>query len=121
LADCAAKTELIDWVLENTDNSYLPFGSPNHGAKSLAEFQRITRDIEARVQAQRDAESARQLADQNRKAARATELIFNAIRRKDSKAVVALLDRGADRNAVDANGQTAEEYAQKMGLGGLFL
>jgi len=121
LADFDAKTDLIEWILENTDNCYLPFGKPNHGAKSLAEFQRITRDIEARVQAQRDAESARQLVDQNRKAARASELIFNAIRRKDSKAVVALLARGADRNAVDADGQTAEEYAQTMGLGGLFL
>jgi len=120
LADCDAKTELIDWIFENTANSYLPFGSPNHGAKSMAEFQRITRNIEARLQAQRDAESARQLADKNRKATRATELIFNAIRRKDSKAVVALLARGADRNAVDANGQTASEYAEKMGLGGLF-
>jgi hypothetical protein len=121
LADFDAKTELIDWILENTNNCYLPFGSPNHGAKSLAEFQRITRNIESRLQSQRDAESARHLADKNRKAARATELIFNAIRRKDSKAIVALLARGADRNAVNASGQTVEEYANAVGLGSLFL
>ncbi len=28
-----------DWVLANTNNPYLPFGSQNHGAKSLTDYQ----------------------------------------------------------------------------------
>jgi hypothetical protein len=28
-----------DWILANTNNPYLPFGSQNHGAKSLSDYQ----------------------------------------------------------------------------------
>lgn len=44
-------TEVGDWVLARTRNPYLPFGRPNHGARSLEEFRRLDEEYEARCQA----------------------------------------------------------------------
>jgi hypothetical protein len=34
--------ELADWILARTNNPYVPFGTQNHGAKSLAEYRAAT-------------------------------------------------------------------------------
>jgi hypothetical protein len=46
---------------------------------------------------------------------RAENNIWNAIRRNDTKAVIALLSKGLDRNAMLRDGQTLAEYALKCG------
>ena len=114
------RVELIDWVLKHTENDYLPFGSSNHGAKSVADYKYRCAEIADRKKARYRAEQDRQQEAQERKANEASRKLFAAIRRNDSNAVKALLAKGGDFNAVDESGQTALEYARALGLGHLF-
>jgi hypothetical protein len=106
---------LADWILAHTNNPWAPFGSSNYGARSLAEFRAFQqRAATARVERARN-ESERQSAAAVRIADKATHDIFAAIRRKDIKAVEALLLRGARLNIPDDTGKTAMAYAQSLG------
>ena len=114
------RVELINWILSHTDNDYLPFGSSNHGAKSLDDYRQRCEQIAERSNARKKAEEERQLEAKLRKANEASQRLFGAIRRKDVKAVEALIAKGADCNVVDESGLTALEYARSLGLGHLF-
>ncbi len=106
---------LADWILAHTNNPWAPFGSSNLGARSLAEFQAIQqRAATARIQRAQN-ENERQAAVASRIANKATHDIFAAIRRKDIKAVQALLLRGARLDVSDDTGKTAMVYAQSLG------
>lgn len=108
--------DLADWVLANTSNPWAPFGNYNEGgARSLAEWDAyVQRRDEHRVASlQRDKE-LHAMASEG-KAEKATKDIFSAIRRKDTKAVQALLLRGARLDVPNATGRTALAYAQSLG------
>lgn len=92
LPDARKRVDLINWILANTNNDYLPFGSSNHGAKSIEEYHVLS----------------------DRVASHGVE------RRKDEKAIKTLLARGADFNLRDASGQSALQVAMAAGLGHLF-
>ena len=114
------RTSVIDWVLAHTENSYLPFGTHNFGAKSLDEFLALSARAVKNAAARSLAEKNRQLEAKARKATEATHKLFGALRRRDEKAVSALLSQGADIHAANEQGQTALEYAQSVGLHQLF-
>ncbi len=120
LPDANGRVELINWILNHTENDYLPFGSSNHGAKSLDDYHHRCEQISERSKARNKAERERQRKAKVRKANEASQRLFGAIRRKDVKAVEALIARGADCHAVDESGLTALEYARSLGLGHLF-
>lgn len=109
-------TSVIDWVLTQTENAYLPFGSHNLGARSLEELHALSARAAERAENRHTAEEHRQREAKGRKAAQATHKLFGALRRHDEKAVVALLSQGADIHASNEKGQTAFEYAQSLGL-----
>lgn len=106
---------LADWILANTANDWAPFGNYNGGARSVAEWDAYRqRRVEDRV-ASWQLEKGRHTIAAERKAEKATQNIFSAIRRKDTKAVQALLLRGARLDIPDATGMTALAYAQSIG------
>ena len=115
LFEGAAEDTLADWVLGNTSNGYLPYGTSNHGAKTVAELRAARAFANQMRVAGWSAEADRQEEARVRRSARATRNIFGAIRRGDAPAVQALLDQGADRSARDADGITPLEHAVRLG------
>ena len=109
-------TSVIDWVLTHTDNHFLPFGSHNLGAQSLAELHALSARAAERAKARHTSEEERQSEAMARKAVEATHKLFGALRRHDEKAAVALLSQGADIHKANERGQTAFGYAQSLGL-----
>ncbi len=109
-------SELADWILAHTDNPYLPFGSFNHDARSLSELRDRSKAAYQLADARRSEEEQRQLDAKKRKATEATRKLFGALRRRDEKAIAALVRRGADIHAKDENGQSAIEMARSFGL-----
>jgi hypothetical protein len=109
-------THVIDWVLSHTNNPYLPFGSDNLGAKSLAELSVLSARVAERAKARQADQVGHQIEAKERKATEATRRLFGALRRRDETAIVALLSRGADIYATNEQGLTALEYAQSVGL-----
>ncbi|MBM3758420.1 MAG: hypothetical protein FJW38_31160 [Acidobacteria bacterium] len=107
---------LANWILAQSDNPYLPFGRFNFGAKSLAQLQQLSKEFEDSKRARQSAEQARQQEARCRKAFTATQNLFGALRRRDERAVVALLQRGADLKATDSEGRTAIDVAKSVGL-----
>ena len=102
---------LIDWVLSNT-RSYWYY---SHGAKSFSELFAIKS-----AHAQRRAESERQEAERERlakarRAERATNKLFNAVRRGDLNAVQALLLQGAVVRTATPEGVPLDQYADSLG------
>lgn len=111
---------LANWILARTANEYLPFGRSNGGARSLAELDAYHhRAVEHRISRQK-AEEERHSTAIERKAEKATRDIFSAIRRKDIKAVRALLLCGARLDVSGASGVTALAYAQALGHAPIF-
>jgi len=109
-------SELADWILAHTDNPYLPFGSFNHDARSLRGLRDRSEAAHQHAQARRAAEEQRQLDASKRKAAEATRRLFGALRRRDEKAITALLQRGADIHAANEDAQSAIQLAHSLGL-----
>lgn len=106
---------LAEWILAHTANDWAPFGSSNGGARSLAELDAHHHHVAERRVTHQKAEEERHTTAAERKAEKATQDIFSAIRRKDTKAVQALLLRGARLDIPDATGMTAFAYAQALG------
>ena len=65
-------TTVIDWVLTNTDNPYLPFGLHNLGAQSLEELHALSARDTEHSEARHTTEENRQREAKERKAADAT-------------------------------------------------
>ena len=104
-----------NWVLANTHNNYLPFGSDNFGAKSINELSKFKKLSVERKHAILEAESKRQELAKERRAQEATRALFGAVKRNDIKAVKALLLKGADILAKDSEGLTIVELAKIIG------
>ena len=81
-------TELRDWVVANTQNHYLPFGSGRYRPASLSEYHRQVAEDEAR---RRGREQAEEAALVSRRAARKKERDERqqaGLRRHDSRAAL---------------------------------
>lgn len=107
---------LADWVLEHTDNNYLPWGCSNRGATSAAEYRDICRRVSERKVDIQAAEEARHTEATVRKATKATHDLLSAIKRKDAKAIVALRRKGADVTAEAHEGKSALQIAEEAGI-----
>jgi len=106
---------IADWVLANTENDYLPFGTMNLGAKSLIEFSRFKKLSSERKSAKRETEVKRQGLAREHKAQEATHALIGAVKRSDIQAVKALIAKGADITAKDSEGVSILEHAQTKG------
>ncbi len=106
---------VADWVLANTENDYLPFGTMNLGAKSLVEFAQFKKLASERKSARHEAEAQRQDSARERKAQEATHALISAVKRSDVQAVKALIAKGADITAKDSEGVSVLEHAQIKG------
>lgn len=120
LPNASERGELINWILSHSENHYLPFGSSNFGAKTLDDYHHRKAEYAERRTARYVAEDNRQREAKMRKGKDASQKLFGAIRRKDAKAVIALLAQGADCNVVDESGHSAIQYAESIGFGHLF-
>lgn len=116
MVDTKLRDDLAEWVLANTVNEYSPYGTNNHGARSLAELREREEARFARKQATAVSEQARFENARIQKSLKANEKLPNALRRKDSKAVAALIAKGADGDAVLGSGQSARDIAKELGI-----
>jgi len=116
MVDSNERDRFADWVLRNTVNDYTPYGTSNHGARSLEELDRKEDARFARKQASAAREQARFEDARSQKSMQATERLPNALRRRDAKAVAALIAKGADADAVGPSGQSARAIAQDLGV-----
>jgi hypothetical protein len=116
LVDAKERDRFAEWVLANTVNDYMPYGSNNHGARSLAELKKME-DARSASKLGTAAREQTMFEDAgNLRSIKATEKLPNALRRMDSKAVTALLAKGADADAVGVSGQTARKIAKDLGI-----
>lgn len=116
IADVNDRDDLAEWVLVNTVNEYAPYGTNNHGARSLAELREKEEAMFAMKRFSATREHARFENARSLKVLQATEKLPNALRRKDSKAVAALIAKGADVDAEGSTGQSAREIAKGLGV-----
>lgn len=106
---------IADWVLTNTENYYLPFGTMNLGAKSLIEYHLLKQLASERRKGSHELEIQRQESARQRKAQETTHALIGAVRRSDVKAVKALIAKGANANAKDSEGVSSREHARLKG------
>ncbi len=100
---------IFDWILSTT-RSYWYY---SNGARSYAEFQGI-KAAHAKRRAQNEKrETERERFAKERKAEHASANLFNAIRRGDTKAVEALLRKGAAPQGVTPDGTPLVRYAEE--------
>jgi len=116
MVDENERDRLADWILRHTVNDYTPYGTSNHGARSLEELHQREGAILDRKTATAGREQTRFENARTQKITQATERLLNALRRKDAKAVAALLAKGADADAVGTSGQSAREIASALGV-----
>lgn len=102
---------LLDWVLSKT-RSYWWYAK---GATSFAELAEIRRAHADRRVANETRELERELAARALRAKRATEKLFNAVRRGDINAVKALLRYGASPETSAPDGSSLWQYAVDHG------
>lgn len=101
----------IDWVLSRT-RSYDYYAN---GARSLAE---VLEAKEARAAGRAAAvrmEAEREQAAKEKRAARATTLLYNAVRRGDLKAVQGLIAQGASADTRTPDREDLVAYAERNG------
>jgi hypothetical protein len=116
MVDAEERNRLADWILANTVNDYMPYGTNNHGARSLDELKKMEDARAVRKQGSAAREQTRFEDARNLRSIKATEKLPNALRRKDSKAVNALLAKGAEADALGASGKSAREVAKDLGI-----
>ncbi len=114
--DFSGLEELADWVLARSTNEYLPTGNYNYQARSMADLRRKMSENTQQKHDRQITETIRQADASKIKAAKATLKLAGALRRRDSKAVEALLQQGADINAIDKDGCTNRETIESLGL-----
>jgi hypothetical protein len=113
--------ELSEWIVKNRGNNYIPYGTLNDCfAANLTKFQmlsaarleqsRINSEIEEKRQ------SVAMANKREREQIKATENLFNAVRRNDVKAVAALLAKGGDPAKSIKNGVSAYQLAKDNAL-----
>lgn len=100
---------ILDWILSTT-RSYWYY---SNGARSYAELQEIKAAQAGRRAQNETREAERERFAKERKAEQASANLFNAIRRGDTKAVEALLSKGAAPQGVTPDGIPLVRYAQQ--------
>lgn len=101
----------IDWILAHT-RSYDYYAN---GARSLADvLEAKAARVEGRAAAAR-LETERERAAKEKRAARATTLLYNAVRRGDLRAVQGLIAQGASADARTPAGEEVAGYAERNG------
>jgi hypothetical protein len=103
--------QVFDWILGNT-RSYWYYAN---GAKSFEDLIAIRRAQAVRSAENERKEQERAEESKARRAERATQNLFNAVRRGDTQAVRALLDSGASPHARTPDGTPVAEYASNTG------
>ena len=116
MVDETERDQFADWILRNTVNDYTPFGTNNYGTRNLKDLQQRQAELLAQKQAVADSEKARFDDSRRRKIIQATEQLPNALRRRDIKAVVALIAKGADPDELGISGQSARAIAFELGV-----
>ena len=111
----AEYSELEEWILQNTNNEYLPWGTSNHGARSLDEYRRLCSEIAKRRKERQKSEKQIRIEAQKHKAQKATHDLVCAIKRKDIKAIIALRNRGADVGVTNECGKPFLQHAHETG------
>ena len=101
--------EAFDWVLRNCRWHY------SRGAKSLAEYERIELRRALHAEQQDLKKLDQHLEAYRRKAVAATASVCGAIRRKDPKALSALLKKGADPDVVCSDGSGIHDFVERTG------
>ena len=109
--------DLLDkWILENTEATYLPWGFHwSRHFKSWAEVQQrdAKRARKALIQEKNDALARK--VKVNVEVIKAQRNIFNAIRRKDLKAIEAMIAKGVDLDKPNDEGKSPRAYAEELG------
>lgn len=116
MVDIDERDKFADWILMNTVNDYVPFGSNNYGTRSLAALRAKKSALVDRKQAMAASEQARFEDAKRNKIQQATERLPKALRRKDAAAVAALIAKGADVDAPAESGQSARDIAKELGI-----
>ena len=106
---------ILDWVLKNT-RSYRYY---THDAKSIEEYETIRNSIQVRKEERMRIEKARQEVARQHKVEVATHNLYKAICRKDVKAVVALLSKGANPEGLTPSGEAYYQLAKRNGFMGI--
>lgn len=101
----------FDWVLANTRSYWYYSGN----AASFAELHAERVWHSHRRQEREASEREREAEARQRKAERATQNLYNAVRRGDIKAVRALLGHGASSAGTTPEGVSLAEYARASG------
>ena len=101
--------EAFDWVLRNCRWHY------SRGAKSLAEYERIELRSALHAEQQDLKKLDQHLEAYRRKAVAATASVCGAIRRKDPKALSALLKKGADPDIACPDGSGIHDFVERTG------
>ena len=101
----------IDWVLSHT-RSYDYYAN---GARSLAEVLETRAVRAAGRAATARVEAERERAAKEKRSARASSLLYNAVRRGDLKAVQGLLAQGASADGLTPEGEDVGSYAERNG------
>lgn len=101
--------EAFDWVLRNCRWHY------SRGAKSLAEYERIELRSALHAEQQDLKKLDQHLEAYRRKAVAATASVCGAIRRKDPKALSALLKKGADPDIACPDGSGIHDFVERIG------
>ena len=100
----------LDWVLSNTNYWY--YGKKS---RSLAEYEADLAESAARRSAAEKRDYARHIEAARRHAAKATQGLYNAVRREDVKAVAALLGKGAAPAVCGPDGRSVAALAVEIG------
>jgi len=110
----AEARQLADWILANSSNGWLPYGSANYGADSIAEYEIHHRVHNEAKSNKAQIENVRALEGKRRRADEATAKLFGAVKRNDIKAVAALLAQGANSGMQGTDGLSAIELAKSL-------
>jgi hypothetical protein len=118
--DKAEFDALLDWVLKTNDdkNPWLATGSAVFGVRSLVELEQYQSNNASNKMAKNilsEALMAKQQQDKKEKLRlKANQDIWNAIRRKDKKAIEVHIIRGADLEQINENGESVKSLLEKI-------
>jgi hypothetical protein len=107
--------DISRWVVENRKWDYMPFGTSAGGATTVDEYNQYWKGVEAKRKFEDEQQLEAKAERLKRDAIKATENLFNAVRRKDEKAVEALLNKGADISKASKEGKSVLSLAEETG------
>ena len=116
----SAYGSILDWVLRlnNGRNPYLPELYVLHGVTSITEYKEYKAAIAAHKSSRGpDYSEERHQQKKDRLRVKANENIWNAIRRRDKKAIIALIGHGVDLEQKNIDGISVRNLLEREGLG----